>query len=196
MSNITLNLNIAKALASMVSFTAKDVQRLDRVYVEVLPNSVSAVASDRYAIIESIYIERNGEGSLKFEITEPIAKFINSLKNVPLVTFELDGTHLKVSAHGTSATFDNSQSIEFDKIWDMLTNLTATPSKATELKPVNLNVALLSRAAKLLDYNGKKIEIWQFELGQSEGGNKPAPIHGYAGKVISYHLIQQPTLAK
>lgn len=196
MTTIYLPLNIAKALASMVSFTDGDTDKLAYVYVDVMPSTVSAMASDRYAIIESIYTERNGEGSLQFGINAQIAKFINTLKsksNRESVEFTLTGTDLTVSALGVSGTFTTRLS-DFGAIWERFSDLMAINGYASHVTPINLNVTLLSRCAKLLTYDGKKAEKWEFHLGSETEQRKPSPIHAYSGGVITYHLLQQPLL--
>lgn len=195
MTTITLPLNIAKALASMITFTDHD--RLAYVYVDVMPSTVSALASDRYAIIESIYTERNGDGSLKFGINAPVAKFINGIKSKNTresVEFTLIGTDLTVSALGVSGTFSVRLS-DFGMIWDKFSELLAINSYAEKATPITLNVALLSRCAKLLTYDGKKAEKWEFHLGSETEQRKPTPIHAYSAGVITYHLLQQPLIA-
>lgn len=196
MSSITLPLNIAKALASMVSFTDDGIDKLAYVYVDVLPSTVSAMASDRYAIIESIYTERNGEGSLQFGINAPVAKFINSLKsknNREIVEFTLVGNDLTVSALGVSGTF-NVRLADYGTIWERFSELLKINSYADKATPITLNVALLARCAKLLTYDGKKAEKWEFHLGAETEQRRPSPIHAYSGGTITYHLVQQPLL--
>lgn len=198
--SITIPLNLAKSLASIIGFTNKEVPNLARVYVEVLPNSITAVASDRYAIIESIYSERNGDGSLKFQITAEIAKFISGVKianKTEPVELSLDGDTLTVSVAGQSSKFANSQLANGKELSAKLLEFAeqADNNKAEIAKPITLNLTLLSRAAKLLDYDGKKVEKWSFHLGQSDlDGKKPSPINAYAAGVITWHLVQQPML--
>lgn len=197
MTTITLPLNIAKALASMITFTDGDVDRLAYVYVDVMPSTVSALASDRYAIIESIYTERNGDGSLNFGINAPVAKFINGIKSKNTresVEFTLIGTDLTVSALGVSGTFSVRLS-DFGMIWAKFSELLAINSYAEKAMPITLDVALLSRCAKLLTYDGKKAEKWEFHLGSETEQRKPTPIHAYSAGIISYHLLQQPLIA-
>lgn len=196
--NITIPLNLAKSLASMSAFIPKGVHKLDRVYVNVLPNSIHAVASDRYAIIESLYTERNGEGSLEFQLTADMAKFINSLgakgSKVP-VEFMLIGATLGISALGQSATFTNSQIDNGTELFNKLVEHADSVATGDIAKPITLDVALLSRAAKLVDYEGKKVERWSFSLGQPDSdGRKPAPIEAHSAGVITWHLVQQPLL--
>lgn len=196
MTSITLPLNIAKALASMVSFTDAKADRLAYVYVDVLPSTVSALASDRYAIIESIYTERNGDGSLRFGIDAQIAKFINSIKSKNTresVEFTLIGTELTISALGVSGTFITRLS-DFGMIWDKFSELLRINSYADKATPITLNMTLLARCAKLLTYDGKKAEKWEFHLGSETEHRKPSPIHAYSAGTITYHLLQQPLL--
>lgn len=199
MTTITLPLNIAKALASMITFTGSDVDRLAYVYVDVMPSTVSALASDRYAIIESIYTERNGDGSLKFGISAPVAKFINGIKSKNTresVEFTLIGTDLTVSALGVAGTFSVRLS-DFGMVWAKFSELLAINNYGTHAEkamPITLDVALLSRCAKLLTYDGKKAEKWEFHLGSETEQRKPTPIHAYSAGVITYHLLQQPLI--
>ncbi len=198
MTTISLPLNIAKALASMIVFIDKDAHRLDRVYVEVLPGTVSAVASDRYAIIESIYSERDGDGSLNFQLTAESAKFITAIKTkhakLP-VEFTVDGDNLTVSADGTQALFSRSQLAEGENLAAKLLEHANGVERGDKVAPIGLNVALLSRVVKLLDYDGKKTNDWEFHTGQTDAETKkPSPIEAYASGAITYKLIQQPRL--
>lgn len=200
MSSITLPLNIAKALASMVSFTDKDNDKLAYVYVVATPSTVSALASDRYAIIESIYTERNGEGYLSFGISADGAKFINSLKSKNQrepIQFSLDTASRSLRISGLGSSLIQSYTGEhFSAIWDKFEELLAIESKADKATPITLNVALLSRCAKLLTYDGKKAEKWEFHLGAETEQRKPSPIHAYSAGTITYHLLQQPMLPR
>lgn len=197
---ITIPLNLAKSLASMATIASKDVAKLDRVYVQVLPNSIHAVASDRYAIIESLYTERNGDGSLEFQITAEVAKFINAIKTKETkapVELEVFSDALTIKTLGQSATFTGSQLANGTDLFNKLVEHAEIDAKAEVAKPIVLNVALLSRVAKLVDYEGKKVERWSFNLGQTDSDNrKPSPIQAYAEGVITWHLVQQPLLTR
>lgn len=200
MTSITIPLNIAKALASMVSFTDKDADKLAYVYVDVTPSTVSALASDRYAIIESIYTERNGDGYLAFGIDAQGAKFITSLKSKNQhepVEFTSDpaSRSLRISGLGSSI-IQRYDGKDFGLIWERFTELLAIENKADKAMPITLNMTLLGRCAKLLAYDGKKAERWEFHLGSEERSGKPSPIHAYSAGVITYHLLQQPLLPR
>lgn len=200
MTVISLPLNIAKALASMASFTDKDADKLAYVYVEVTPGTVSALASDRYAIIESIYTERNGDGSLNFGINADGAKFINSLKSKNQhepIQFDFDESSLSLRISGLGLSmFQHYTGRDFALIWDKFSELLAIENKAEKATPITLDMTQLSRCAKLLTYDGKKADRWEFHLGSETEQRKPSPIHAYSAGVITYHLLQQPLLPR
>lgn len=200
MTSITLPLNIAKALASMVSFTDKDIDKLANVLVSVTPSTVSALASDRYAIIESIYTERNGDGYLEFGINADGAKFINSLKsknqNEP-IQFVSDPASRSIRISGLgSSLIQRYDGEHFGHAWSRFEELLAIENKSEKATPITLDVALLSRCSKLLAYDGKKANLWEFHLGSETEQRKPSPIHAYSAGVITYHLLQQPVMPR
>jgi hypothetical protein len=200
MTTISLPLNIAKALASMASFTDKDAYKLAYVLVSVTPSTVSALASDLYAIIESIYTERNGDGYLEFGINADGAKFINSLKSKNQhepIEFSLDPASRSVRISGLgSSIIQRYDGEHFGNVWSRFEELLAIENKAEKATPITLDMTLLSRCAKLLTYDGKKAERWEFHLGSETEQRKPSPIHAYSAGVITYHLLQQPLMPR
>lgn len=200
MTIVSLPLNIAKALASMVTFTDKDIDKLANVLVSVTPSTVSALASDRYAIIESIYTERNGDGYLEFGINADGAKFINSLKSKNQhepIQFDFDESSqsLRISGLGMSM-FQHFNNEHFGHVWSRFEELLAIENKSEKATPITLDLTLLSRCAKLLAYDGKKANLWEFHLGSETEQRKPSPIHAYSAGVITYHLLQQPVMPR
>ncbi len=175
----SLPLATAKQIASLITFADSGrnaTPTLSRIRVEIDGNKLTAMATDRYALVvlNLIMIETGSDNGAIY-IDHDSAKFISSLKATGtdgFVYFDLDGEDLTIG-NRTGSMIAKQLKANYPPVNSLIEN----SIDASEVQPISLNVNLVARLGKLIDLDGKKIDLWaQRPQLSGTGSTKPGPV--------------------
>lgn len=193
MYTTTMDLATAKSIASLINIATKPkswTPVLEQVRCTVNPDgTLTAVATDRYAVITATYMISSMAEPFEFGISHSAAKFIAGLKadrKELLVAITLDDEGVCIHYAGQTITV-----APVIGNYPPVASLIEDWKPGTDAMPVSLSLSLLSRLAKIVDVAGKKVEDWRIELAKTDNPAKPGPIKLEADRFIA---LQQPKL--
>ena len=196
MSTLQIELKTLHSIASLINIASKPnsgTPVLEQVRCNLFSDGMlTAIATDRYAIVMGSYQVDYAGDTVEFGITHAMAKFITGIKlpKTGHLYMELSITEELVVATlaGQTFTAGNVKS-NYPPVAEMLGKW----QHGTEATPVELSLTLLSRLTKIVNQAGKKVENWKVELGKTDNSAKPAPIRLLAE---NFGAIQQPRIAR
>lgn len=179
---LSMTLSTAKQIASMGIFTDPNMARLSRIHLQSKGTCITAYATDRYSAIKAFFdnmIEaENGDDQWETYLDQVAIKFITGLKQDknyrPPVFFEIDELNLTITYANQSVTtlaVPDSLPDWRENLATLVSGLFQQWQPTTEARPAVFTMPRLGSLSKLLNEHGKKMEVWEIEMGEP---NKPA----------------------
>lgn len=193
MSNIQLNLNVAKSVASLVALTDQKsgLPILAAIRCEVAGNKLTAMATDKYSLAVATY-EVAAPDTGAFYLDAAAAKFIAAIKppryGTPAISITIDGDDVTLSYDGAQITVYSRNQAYPVAIQTVVDQWQPADAAAT----LAINMQRLATYSKLVGRDGKKIEKWQMKLGANAANPmKPAPVRFESGEIT---ILSQPMM--
>lgn len=191
---ITLNARVAKSVASLIAVAGdRHAAPLFQVIrVEIKDQVLTAMATDKYSLAVANYDLDTDTPEAVFYLDAAAVKFVAGIKLAKwgsnAVSFEIGEDRLTVS-HGETSQILAYRNYEYPA--SQMLSLLDKWQRGTDGQPFGIDPSRFASFAKILDADGNKIGRWVMNFGQSETGNKPAPLRLSAGEIT---LLTQPAI--
>ena len=186
-------LSTAKSIASFIAFAESArggyTPALQVIKVVFDSGKITAIATDRYAVIHGTYDGYEGDTGVIY-LDASVAKFITGYKVAkgydPIIAFDVNDGDLLVNTANTSTTIRL-----FKGNYPAVETLFESHKPAVTADVHSFRIDLLAKLGKVIDTQGNKIEQWNFEHGERQNPNRPSPLIATNG---NFKALIQPML--
>lgn len=183
-----IEIETAKAMASLIATSDTKDPQLNKVFVEITPERIRAIASDRYILATFSNTNKAELSPAKFVINAQQAKAIMATKSKQNVAISTDLYTTTITLDGITITDDSNV-----ELGDRLISFAAEFAKTDnydQAMPLNIDLSRLALLTKLLTAEPKpeRITNWRvFTAQPSDNESKnPKPIKLVAGNFVAY----------
>jgi hypothetical protein len=200
MTTFTISANDCRSIASLISFTDKDMERMANIHVRIEDGKAFAIATDRYKIgtWTTENIDTDETDSIEFGITPAMAKWLTAIK-LPKdsrghgIDFDLNEQELRATYVGSS--FISAFSLDSEFMTKVASYIPTGDIPEQPAKAFALSVKHLADISKVIDRNGKKVETLVFTE-TTRTSDRPAPFIITALGCPEFKVLLQPNIVR
>jgi len=200
MTKFTISAHDCRSIASLISCTGKDFERMANIHVRIEDGKVTATATDRYKIATWVTenLDTDETGVIEFAITPAMAKWLTAIK-LPKgyrgtgVEFDLNERELLATYQGQSMI--NIFSLDSELFAKVATYISAGEAPEQPAKAFAMATRHLVDLSKIIDSNGKKLETLVFTE-TLRTNDRPAPFIITAQGCLEFKALLQPNIIR